>query len=184
MDAYSLWLLPGQPWADRLEGLNRRLAPWFGHPPFVPHVTVVGDLAVEPGRLGALARRLAETRRALVWGRPEVGQSAFYFRTLYLRWADAPGFEDLADAAEAGLGPSPGRSPFAHLSLAYGRPADLAPDADLVQAVEARFPGSLSEGAGGVVFDRLAVVLSAKDVPLDRWKVVDEAYFRANAYLP
>lgn len=164
MDGYSLWLLPRSSQAAVLAPARDRLARASGHPPFVAHVTVVGDLVQPAGALGALARRLARSTPPLTWGTPVGGQSEFYFRSLFWKWDDAPGFTALADAVEADLGPCPGRSPFAHLSLVYGRPADGDFDPADLAALAPR----------ALTFDRLAVVLSAKAVPLDRWKVVEE----------
>ena len=64
------------------------------------------------------------------------------------------------------IGTADGLSPFPHLSLAYGTVTDATRRArdELAQGFAAR----------EVVFDRIAVIRSSKDVPIAEWRILEE----------
>ena len=174
MDGYSLWLLPCADDEAVLRPLMATLADLFGHAPFEPHITVQGDLHQEPGFLGQIAAEAAARTPALEWNPPLWGRSPFYFRVFFLRFAETHAFDALSNEIVSRVQTAQGRSPYPHLSLAYGEAARAPGSADLVDLVESAHPGILDElGSRSFRFDRLAVVLSAKTVPLDQWRVLE-----------
>ncbi len=181
MAGYSLWLLPQADDAVVLTPVMRTLAVLFDHPPFDPHLTVQGNLGGDPRQLATLAARVAGETGALTWALPPVfGRAPFYYRALFLRFAELSAFDALGDLVGSQTGTTEGRTPYPHLSLAYGA-ADRAPgSADLVDAVETAHPGLLDEFQSRYFrFDRLAVALSAQGVPLDQWSILETFELRS-----
>lgn len=160
--AYSLWLMPCAADAAELRALVDQLAPEFGEPAFLPHVTVQGDLEMPLQALAEHARALAATTPVQAWPVSAVERSAHFFRCLYLRFERQPAFDALQVASEDFAGTATGLSPYPHLSLAYGqvRPHQLA----LVDALQARFAGRT------LVFDHFSVCESSKDLPIAEWQ--------------
>ena len=143
------------------------LAALFGHVPFEPHITVQGDLSVEPRHLVAIAREEANRTSALSWPSFSFGRSDFFYRALFLEFPDTVAFAALAERLTLRTGTSVGCSPFPHLSLAYGHPDPNREPA--VAEILARCELKTKDFR----FDRLAVVLSAQSVPLDRWQILE-----------
>ena len=161
---YSLWLLPCADQLAELIALVTQLAPEFGTPAFVPHVTIQGDLAISLDTLAAHTQMLAAASPALCWPVHSVASSAHFFRCLYLRFPGAQAFDALQRAALACTGTASGLSPFPHLSLAYGQLQ--AQQQALLDALNTRFAGQAMR------FDRIAICRSSKDVPIDEWEVL------------
>ena len=160
--AYSLWLMPCAADMSVLGDVVDRLAPEFGQPGFVPHVTIQGDMEIALDRLAAHAGALAAACAAQRWPVHDVECSDHFFRCLYLRFQTTPLFEELQRAAQACSGTASGLSPYPHLSLAYGqmRPQQGA----LVDALRAQFVGR------GLVFDRLTICRSSRNLPIADWE--------------
>jgi Cyclic phosphodiesterase-like protein len=142
----ALWLMPDGPSSERLTALVSALAARLGTPVFVPHVTVIHGLAREESEIVAraesLARRLASRPVDLgpVEGRDE------YFRCLYLRAEPAEWFLAAhARAAQAfDLSPDPEYLP--HLSLVYGRLAEIEKER-IASSLAAELPISIELSA-------------------------------------
>lgn len=160
--AYSLWLMPREADLLLLGAEVGRLAPEFGEPVFLPHVTIQGDLDMDLDVLQLHAERIAAGLGPLHWPVRAVESSAHFFRCLYLRFDSTPAFEAMQRAAAAATGTVTGLSPYPHLSLAYGQ---MRPHHEpLLQAAGRRFVGQ------DLVFDRLRVVRSSKDIPITEWR--------------
>ena len=166
-EEYSIWLMPAAADGEALQALVDELAPQFGQPAFVPHVTIQGDLALPLAAVTDAVRAMAAAWPAQRWPVQQLERSDYFFRCLYLRFAPTAAFAGLQQAAQAFARTAEGLSPYPHLSLAYGQvqPRQLP----LFDALQARFAGQ------GVGFDRLAVVLSSKDIPIADWRSVVEA---------
>ena len=160
---YSLWLLPCADDALWLTAMIDDLAPRFGTPPFIAHVTVQGDSVLSCEGLSALARSLAQTIPVLRWPIADVASSAHYFRMLYLAFASSDDFARLQQGAVAATQTRVGLSPFPHLSLAYGNHADRA--AARASELDASLQGRT------LTFDRLAVARSSCTVPIADWRI-------------
>ena len=159
---YSIWLLPAAVQESRLASSVSRLSSELGGAVFAPHLTIQGDLALPLEELGGLIAGLAARVDVQRWPVLDVENSAHFFRCLYLRFARSPGFELLQDAVQELSKSTDGRSPFPHLSLAYGDagPAHIQARAELAREFMAQ----------EIVFDRLSICRSSKYVPIADWQ--------------
>jgi len=164
----SLWLLPEIAWATRLDALVKQLAPSFGCPVFQAHMTVQGDLGVSQGALEAVLD--SAKCMPLEFELAGVETSEAYFRSFYLRLRDNPDFRTLQTQVSTQTGTGVGLSPFPHVSLAYGEPAD--------PAVKSRWKEVLASAGLPMTlrFDRLALVRSSRQVPIGQWAVLRTQY--------
>lgn len=158
----SIWLLPAAAQESALSQTVVRLSGLLGGAVFAPHVTIQGNLALPLDTLARLTAELAERVMVQRWPVRQVERSEHFFRCLYLRFGAEPGFEALQGAVQAFTKTSEGLSPFPHLSLAYG---EQSPD-------HARACMDLSRtfAAQEIVFDRLAISRSSKNVPIAEWQ--------------
>lgn len=159
---FSIWLLPEPEAHARLTRRIADIAAEHAAPAFEPHVTIQGDIALPRERIhegaAAMARAIAPQR----WKVEAVSAGDHFFRCLYLRFDTQPAFGRLQKETQALTGTAVGLSPFPHLSLLYRAPGD-----DL--AALAQELGSALAGAE-LVFDRLALCRSSKDVPIADWR--------------
>lgn len=160
----SIWLLPEFAQERRLAATIAELATVQGESAFFPHVTIQGDLCrpaaelVEP--LAALAKEVPVQR----WNVSAVACGDHFFRCLYLRFDAERELASLQERVLAFTGSDAGLSPFPHLSLAYGQvTGDTLRERDRLAA---RFD------VREVTFDRVAIVRSSKDVPIDAWQLL------------
>ncbi len=159
---YSIWLLPMSAQESTLAATVTRLSNALAGAVFAPHVTIQGDLTQPLEKLAEFSAALAERVVVQNWRVRRVENSPHLFRCLYLRFGVAPGFEALQEASRAFSKTTDGLSPFPHLSLAYGNagPAHAQARADLAREFMAR----------EIVFDRLAICRSSKNVPVADWQ--------------
>ena len=159
---YSIWLLPETVQEATLASTVSRLSDELGGTVFAPHLTIQGDLALPLEELATFTAELAGRIEVQRWPVTEVENSAHFFRCLYLRFAITPGFELLQGALRALSKTTNGLSPFPHLSLAYGNagPHHMQARAELADEFIGR----------EVVFDRLAISRSSKNVAIADWK--------------
>ena len=163
---YSLWLMPSAADQAELTGWVQRLAPEFGQPAFVPHVTIQGDLETPIDSLQAQTAALAASCQVLQWQVNAVQSTDHFFRCLYLSFDETPAFRALQDGALAISGTVLGMSPYPHLSLAYGQMQ--TGQQPLLSAVEDRFlPRRLT-------FDRISICRSSKDIPIPEWTCLQD----------
>ncbi len=164
-EAYSFWLVPEAPVERELGTLVRALAPVFGMPAFAPHATVQGDLDLAADDAEMLARELVAGESPLAWRAWGLQWTEHPFRTFFVAFDRADRFNALRERSAKLTGSREGLSPFPHLSLAYGNlpvREKIARSRPLAGAIEGRT----------IKFDRLAVALSGKDIPVDEWRVV------------
>ena len=159
---YSIWLLPAAAHEATLAATVNRLCSELGGGVFAPHLTIQGDLALPLEELAAFTSELAGRVEVQRWPVTEVENSAHFFRCLYLRFAAMPGFEVLQNAVHTFAKTTDGLSPFAHLSLAYGTagPGHVQARAELAD----EFIGQ------EIVFDRLAISRSSKNIAIADWQ--------------
>ncbi|MEO8849366.1 MAG: 2'-5' RNA ligase family protein [Casimicrobiaceae bacterium] len=163
--AYSLWLLPGEDDTQRLADLVVRLSRRFATRPFVPHVTIQGDIDRRLDDVATVAEGLARALPVRAWRVRGVEQSDHHFRALYLALDDAdPTFAQLRARSAAAFGTEAGLSPFPHMSLAYGT-LDAATKRDLAREFAAELPASLT-------LARLAVTLAGVGVAIASWRTL------------
>lgn len=189
-EQYSIWLLPAAGDDDCLQQTIVRLAAGAGgddtaaavrgleRQRFDPHVTIQGDICRPLDNLTERLDRLAAMVPVQRWRVQGVETSAHFFRCLYLRFVPDPVFDVLQHEARLLTQTDEGLSPFAHLSLAYGQ-VNAG-----IQALGAR----LAENFAGreIVFDRLGISLSSKDLPIEAWRCVAERRLapRRNTSIP
>jgi hypothetical protein len=150
----------------KLTGWVQRLAPEFGQPAFVPHITIQGDLATPLGILQAQTAALAASCQVLEWEVNEVQSTDHFFRCLYLRFDETPAFRSLQDGALAMSGTVAGMSPYPHLSLAYGQ---MQPGQQpLLAFVEENFRTMR------LTFDRISICRSSKEIPIPEWTCLQD----------
>ncbi len=161
----SIWLLPEAEQERMLARTISRLAEVQGERAFFPHVTIQGDLYQSPEALteplAALARDVAVQR----WSIAAVECGDHFFRCLYLRFDAGPMLCALQDRVRGFTRTADGLSPFPHLSLAYGTVTS--------DTRRMREELMVSIGVQEIFLDRLAVVRSSKDVPIEEWRVLD-----------
>ena len=163
---YSIWLLPDAAHEPRLTRTVAELSAVQGESAFMPHVTIQGDLSRSLETLTELIDRLAQEVSVQRWRIRAVECSDQFFRCLYLRFALDASFVTLQTQTLATTGTPEGLSPFPHLSLAYGHATDAT--RRLRDDLAGTFAG------GEVVFDRIALVHSSKDVPIAEWQVLEQ----------
>jgi hypothetical protein len=165
----SIWLLPEAAQEEELRKTIAELSPLLGEPPFAPHVTIQGDLSLRAEDLDGSLTRLATMLPLQRWRVKDVECSELFFRCLYLRFVDQSAFPTMQEFAKNLSRTVVGLSPFPHLSLAYGSADDET----------RRLRDGLARTFAGqeIVFDRIAVCRSSKDVPIDEWQVLREYRF-------
>jgi hypothetical protein len=161
---YSVWLLPAEPLASLLRAQVAALASEFGTPPFPPHVTLQGDLALPLAQVVRATAALAQTLQAQHWTVHGIDTAASHWRSFHVVFAAASAFAPALAQLAALTGSHDALSPFAHLSLAYGPLAD-ARKAELRARVLPQLPPLFA-------FDRLAVALSGKTVGVPSWRTL------------
>ncbi len=163
--AYSLWLMPRVADQLALQALVDDLSRAFGTPPFIPHMTVQGDLALRLKDACAVAANVAAELPAQHWPVRGIEQSDAWFRAFYLAFEPRLAFTDALDVAARGSATRTGLSPFPHVSLAYGE-LDAPRKEALRAAIAPRIPSA-------IVFDRLAVALSGSTVGVPSWRLLE-----------
>ncbi len=158
---HSIWLMPCASEQADLSVWVKRLAPQFGQPAFVPHLTIQGDLETPLEILQAKTAALASSCKVLRWPVQAVQSTENFFRCMYLRFEETQAFKALQDGALAISGTVTGLSPYPHLSLAYGQmqPGQQA----LLALMEENFL------TRPLTFDRLSICRSSKNIPISEW---------------
>jgi len=150
----------GELLATIVSDLSRR----FGTPRFTPHLTVRGDTDMP---LPALATAVAEAAGEVAAFSEAVAgieTSEAFFRSFYARFAIAPPLAALKQRLDGQA-----KDAFIpHVSLLYGS-VEAEAKAAAAAEVSARLTGRT------VRFDRLCVVTSGQDVPIDQWYIVETA---------
>lgn len=164
-EAYSVWLMPDAAWAREFGAIVDDLAGRFATPRFEPHLTLIGG---QPFGREDLKRRLtpAVTGVAPI-SRPvlDVVTGDAFFRSFYALFGAEEGLGDLRRRVNvAVLGADPG-SFMPHVSLLYG-----AVEAGAKAAAAAEIRAALKGRT--VAFDRIEIVRSGDEVPIEDWKSV------------
>jgi 2'-5' RNA ligase len=161
---HSIWVIPAAGDLAALERLVRDLADRFGSPRFQPHLTLVEDMERSVDDLVPLVERIADGIGSFEAKVEEIGAGDFFFRSFYARFgAKGPLLELKRRAIEKVL-PGDIAEFMPHISLAYGVEETLA-KRDAIAEVENLLLGK------PVTFDRVCVVASGKELPIDGWAV-------------
>ena len=161
---HSIWLMPAPEDAARLSSLVADLSGRFGTPLFTPHLTIAGDT---DRPVTTLAEAIAEAAREVAAFSETVAgieTSEAFFRSFYARFAVTPPLV----ALKRRLDGEAGEVFMPHVSLLYG-PVPAGPKAQAAAEVAGTLTGR------AIHFDRLCVVTSGQDVPIEQWRVVETA---------
>lgn len=161
---HSIWLMPAEPDATLLAGIVSDLSGRFGTPLFTPHLTIAGDTDRPVTALAAAIAQAAKKVAAFSETVTGIETSEAFFRSFYARFAVSPPLAALKRQLDGQA-----REPFMpHVSLLYG-PVKPAPKAQAAAEVSTALTGR------PIRFDRLCVVTSGQDVPIEQWRVVETA---------
>ena len=158
---YSLWLLPAEATQLELVALIARLGVQFGSQPFMPHLTIQGDLSLSLDRVSRAAKSIAAQWPTQRWRVAAVAGSEHFFRSLYLRFDETPAYAGGKKELQLASGSADGLSLFPHLSLAYGA-TDEAQKRVVINELSAMIGSEIT-------FDRVVVARSSKRVPIAEW---------------
>lgn len=161
---HSIWLMPAPQDGEFLSTIVADLSRRFGTPLFTPHLTVRGDTNMKLPPLAAAVAQAAGEVAAFSEIVAGIETSETFFRSFYARFAVAPALAALKQRLD-------GHSQDAfipHVSLLYG-PVEAQAKAAAAAEISARLAGR------AIRFDRLCVVTSGQDVPIDQWHIVDTA---------
>jgi len=171
MSDHSIWLRPANDDLIFLENIVSDLGGRFNSPIFEPHATLVPDMKRSAEDLLPQLLSLAIGRKPLELRIEDVTGSDAYFRSLYAALEKAHALmrlkqDSLEISSEASL-----QSFMPHVSLAYG-----VEETTLKQMEIDRLKKELS--GRKLRFDRLVIVSSSSDTPIDQWHVKHEVYLK------
>ena len=164
---HSIWLMPAAADAAAFERMVDDLARRFGSPLFQPHLTLVEDMERGVADLAPLVEEVTAGIGSFTAPVAAIGVSALFFRSFYARFvAEGPLLELKRRAIEKILS-SDIMEFMPHISLAYG----------VAETLEKR--GAVAEAENlllgkPVDFDRVCVVASGKELPIERWSIEAE----------
>jgi 2'-5' RNA ligase superfamily protein len=161
---HSLWLTFTAADQQRLQQAVSRLAQVTGSPVFVPHITLVGEIARPLEDISSACEEICASLRASDVTITNSGGGGGYFMALYLKAILPSALQHARSELAERLLDDAGRIDPAHISLAYGG-GDLAALA-LAEEVSLGFIGGLVRAA------RIEIVRSARDIPVREWRRV------------
>ena len=172
MSDHSIWLSPAHDDLIFLETIVRDLSKRFHSPAFEPHATLVPDMNCSAEALLPQVKSLAIGHKPLELAIDDVTGSEAYFRSFYAALEKAPALMRLKQDSLEISGEASLQSFMPHVSLAYG-----VDDSTIKHSEMQRLAKELS--GRKLRFDRLVIVSSSSDTPIDEWHVKHEIYLRA-----
>jgi 2'-5' RNA ligase len=171
---HSVWLMPEAAHEAMLQHLVDELAARFGAPRFRPHLTLVEDQPRSVDDLTPRIEQIATGMEAFVVPIRAIGTSELHFRSFYALFDAAGPLLELKRRAIETVAPGRIEDFMPHISLLYGVPD--GPEKRAAQAgVEKRLAGM------AIRFDRACVVASAKEIPIEAWKIRSTVALKATA---
>jgi 2'-5' RNA ligase len=170
-EVYSVWLMPEPVWQRTFTAAVRDLAARFGAPVFEPHLTLIGG---RPFDRADLDRRVAQ---ALPGTAPiaqpirDVVTGEAYFRSFFALFAAEGPLLELKHRVDRAVLGAAARDFMPHVSLLYGA---AEPKAKAVAAADYR---AAMTGLT-VRFERVEIVRSGDEVPIEQWQSVAAFPFR------
>ncbi|WP_282078200.1 2'-5' RNA ligase family protein [Epibacterium ulvae] len=161
---FSLWLVPDAPTRETLAADILSLTRASGTAPFVPHITLAGDLPDTSDDIAAIVQRIAAQARPIRLTVAEVAQGDQFFKSLFLRLDRSPQITQLRAHCTA-LGETIDQASFdPHISLAYG---DMPKEArqEAMQAAR-RWVGTSIEVSA------ISLVQSSSETPIQDWQIL------------
>ena len=171
---HSVWLMPDAACEAVLRDLVDDLADRFDAPRFQPHLTLVEDQPRSAHDLVPLVARIAAGVEAFEMPVTAIGTSEQYFRSFYALFEASGPLLELKRRAIATIAPGRIEDFMPHISLLYG-----VADGPKKRAAQA---GVDKHIAGmRIRFDRVCVVASAKEIPIDEWTVRSTAALQSRS---
>ncbi|MGN6467582.1 MAG: 2'-5' RNA ligase family protein [Rhizobiaceae bacterium] len=164
---HSVWLMPVAGDADILQRMVGDFAGRFGSPTFQPHLTLVEDMERSVDDLAPLVGRVAGGIASFEASVAGIGVSDLFFRSFYARFAAEGPLLELKRRAIEIILPGDIAEYMPHISLAYGV-AETLEKRDAVVEAENLLLGK------PVRFDRVCVVASGKELPIESWAIQAE----------
>ncbi len=163
--SFSVWMVPDEPDLTDLHTWIKTFGDTNSTPVFLPHMTLMGDLAGGEAELSECVRSIAtgfSSHTVTVTG---VGIQDLFFKSLYLELSQPAQLVREQAALAQGLPSSQVPGAFQpHISMAYG-PIAAETKADGAKAL-GRFQGK------SLRFRQLHLVRSSQTVPIEEWKIL------------
>ncbi|MEJ5021835.1 haloacid dehalogenase [Ochrobactrum vermis] len=169
MSFHSVWLRPARDDLRFLESIVTELAGRFASPVFEPHVTLVPDMKRSADELLPLVLSLAVGRKPLDVQIEDVTGTEAYFRSFYAALQKTPALMALKQDSLGISGEKDISTFLPHVSLAYGVADEASREAEM-----ARLAKSLT--GRNLRFDRMVIVSSSSETPIEQWIVKHEIY--------
>lgn len=159
---HSVWLCPTHQSAQRLSNAISDYSTRTGEAAFAPHATLLGDLGGPSAKTAQACRVVAADLAPISARVTALSTTQSFFMALFLDIA-LPQKMTQARARLPEILGVPNSGTFRpHVSLGYG-PEAAKISAQDAEALEKLFVGEI------IIFDRIAVVASAKSIPIDEW---------------
>lgn len=169
MSDHSIWLRPAHDDLVFLEEIVRDLSQRFDSPVFEPHATLVPDMKYSAEELLPQVASLTIGYKPIELEIKDVTSSEAYFRSFYAELEKAPELMRLKRDSLAISDAANVESFMPHVSLAYG-----VKDTALKHTELKRLKKELSGRT--LRFDRLVIVSSSSNTPINQWHVKHEIY--------
>jgi hypothetical protein len=165
-EVYSVWLMPNAASERKFSAIVHDLADRFSTPRFKPHLTLLGgrpfDQADLKRRIAPLIPATAPISRPIL----DVVIGDAFFRSFYALFAADGALLDLKRRTDRAVIGSESPDFMPHVSLLYG---PVEAKAKAAAAAEVR---TLLKGRT-VRFDRIEIVRSGDEVPIEEWETVE-----------
>ncbi|WP_298849168.1 2'-5' RNA ligase family protein [uncultured Ruegeria sp.] len=162
---YSVWMVPEEPQLTDLSTRIKSFAHAHNAPTFLPHVTLMGDLAGDEAELVTILSRISAGFSGHSLTVKGIGAEDLFYKSLYLDLSPTPDLvskqETLANVLPVSQCP---REFLPHISVAYG---PIAPE---IKTAEAKVLKSLI--GTQLCFRHLHLVQSSQNVPIENWKIL------------
>ncbi len=166
VNEYSVWLLPEAAQQQQLTAMVDGFARRFGGPPFIPHVTLQGDLTTPFADLSSAVAQIAAEFAVQHWPIARVEGTEHFFRSLFLRFDETNDCVAMKQRVKQASGTDIGLSPFPHISLAYG----LTPSQQCAEL----YLEAMALAPNPIALDRIVIARSSKNVPIAQWECLAE----------
>lgn len=165
-ETYSVWLMPESDWAREFKRIVDDLADRFETPRFVPHLTLIGGQPFDRVDLGRRVKSLVAGSRS-IW-RPivDVALGDAYFRSFYALFGAEGALLSLKQRTDRAVLGVEQAGFIPHVSLLYGT-VEAGRKAAAGVEIRAKLTGQT------VRFDRIEIVYSGDDVPVEHWETVE-----------
>jgi 2'-5' RNA ligase len=171
-DYHSIWLMPPSDQEEAFAAIVRDLAKRFDSPVFQPHLTLVEDMPRGWEELKPLVDQLVDGMAVFEAPIETVEESELYYRSFYARFPVTPQLKLLKERVVGIFGVGSVETFMPHISLAYGV-AESPEKAKAVAALRNELQGM------SVTFDRICIVSSSQQTPIEEWRIGYEAYLSA-----